>query len=186
MQAKARRLLPAAIAAALFALGGSAYAGGRIAVEGATAQSNRTNVDRYGVNLAIDWDKQWFRTGNWYLTGYWEAGIDYWDGAKGTTGNDSLVDFSVTPVFRIQRDVSTGLGLFMEAGVGLHGYTDHKIDDKDFDIPFAFGSHIGAGTRFGPNGEYELMYRYQHQSNASIGDRNPGINFHIFTLGYHF
>jgi hypothetical protein len=30
------------------------------------------------------------------------------------------------------------------------------------------------------------MYRYQHQSNAGLGDDNPGINFHLMSLGYHF
>jgi len=31
-----------------------------------------------------------------------------------------------------------------------------------------------------------LGYRYQHLSNLSIGDSNPGINFHLVRLGYHF
>ena len=186
MPAKSRRLLPAAITAALFTLAGNAMAGAHISVEGATAESNQIDVDRYGVTVSFDLVKEWFRTGNWYLNIYQEVGIHYWDGTKGVTGNDSLVEFQLTPVFRWQRDVSTGLGLFVEVGSGIRFYTDHEIDDKDFDIPFAFGSHIGAGSRFGPNGEYELMYRYQHQSNLSIGDRNPGVNFHMFSLGYHF
>jgi Lipid A 3-O-deacylase (PagL) len=70
--------------------------------------------------------------------------------------------------------------------VGLHGYSDTKIDGRNFDIPFAFGSHFGAGLRFGPGAHFEVMYRYQHQSNAGLGDDNPGINFHLVSLGYHF
>ena len=68
----------------------------------------------------------------------------------------------------------------------MHGYTEDGISDEDFDIPFAFGTHLGVGARFGANGRYELVYRYQHQSNAGLGDENPGINFHVVQLGYHF
>ena len=186
MHATKRSILAAAIAAALLASAGNAAAGPRLNIEGAFEESGKLDVDRYGVVFSFDVVKEWFRTGNWYLNIYQEVGIHYWDGTKGVTGNDSLVEFQLTPVFRWQRDVSTGLGLFIEAGSGIRVYTDHQIDDRDFDIPFAFGSHFGAGSRFGVNGEYELMYRYQHQSNLSIGDRNPGTNFHMFSLGYHF
>jgi hypothetical protein len=31
-----------------------------------------------------------------------------------------------------------------------------------------------------------LLYRFQHLSNASLGDDNPGINFHVLHLGYRF
>ncbi len=144
------------------------------------------NVDRYGANLAWDWGVQWFKTGNWSLTGYWEIGVNAWDADPGRTGEETLVDGHVTPVFRWQRDVSTPLPVFLEFGVGAHGHSESAIEDKDFDIPFAFGSHLGVGARFGQNSEYELMYRYQHQSNAGIGDDNPGINFHLVSLGLHF
>jgi hypothetical protein len=32
----------------------------------------------------------------------------------------------------------------------------------------------------------DLGYRYQHLSNAGLGDSNPGINFHLVRLAYHF
>jgi len=58
------------------------------------------NVDRYGANLAWDWGVQWFKTGNWSLTGYWEIGVNAWDADPGRTGEETLVDGHVTPVFR--------------------------------------------------------------------------------------
>ena len=61
-----------------------------------------------------------------------------------------------------------------------------RLGYLSYDIPFAFGSHVGLGARLGDNGAYELMYRYQHQSNAGLGERNPGINFHVLSLGMHF
>ena len=78
------------------------------------------------------------------------------------------------------------IALATEGGVGLHLHTRNEINDKNFDIPFAFGSHLGVGARFGGNGQYELMYRYQHQSNAGLGDSNPGMNFHVLSLGLHY
>ena len=181
----ALRSLAAAVTLGLTGLVLPAAAIDRVAFEAGTSAGS-TSVDRYGANATWDWGVQWFRTGAWSLTGYWELGINVWDADPGRTGVETLVDGYVMPVFRWQRDVSTPLPVFLEFGVGAHGHSESKIEDKDFDIPFAFGSHVGAGLRFGEGGRYELMYRFQHLSNASIGDKNPGINFHLFNLGYHF
>jgi hypothetical protein len=156
-----------------------------VALELGTADSDE-DVNRYGIAFKWDWSAQWFAVGEWYLGGYWEAGATYWDGDKGRTGNDSLGDFSVTPVFRLQRKEGWTLAPFLELAVGAHVHTDDSIGDKDFDIVFAFGSHVGAGFRFGGHQQYELLYRFQHLSNAGIGDDNPGINFHVLHLGYRF
>ena len=75
---------------------------------------------------------------------------------------------------------------FFEFGLGAHVHTDDSIGNKNFDIPFAFGSHVGGGLRFGSQAQYELIYRFQHLSNAGLGDDNPGINFHVLSLGYRF
>jgi hypothetical protein len=156
-----------------------------VAFEFGTADSD-DDVNRYGVAFKWDWSAQWFSAGDWYLGGYWEAGASYWDGDNGRTGNDSLGDFHATPVLRFQRKPGAGVVPFFEFGVGAHVHTDDSIGDKDFDIPFAFGSHVGGGLRFGANGKYELLYRFQHLSNAGLGDDNPGINFHVMQLGYRF
>lgn len=161
------------------------FAAGGIALELGTSEGDE-DVNRYGVAVKWDWGARWFKTGDWYLGGYWETNITYWDGDDGNTGNDSLVDFSVTPVFRYQREPGTGFAPFAELGVGAHVYTEDGIGDRDFDVPFAFGSHFGVGARFGSRQEFELLYRFQHQSNAGLGDDNPGINFHAVHLGYRF
>jgi len=182
-----RALCPFAAAAALSLAGAAlpASAIDRAAFEIGTSAGD-ANVDRFGANLAWDWGVEWLKTGNWALTGYWEVGVNVWDADPGRTGTETLVDGHITPVFRWQRDVSTPLPVFLEFGVGAHGHSESEIEDKDFDVPFSFGSHIGGGLRFGEGGEYELMYRFQHLSNASIGDKNPGINFHLINIGYRF
>jgi hypothetical protein len=144
------------------------------------------DVERYGAALRWDLGVKWLETGDWYLGTYLEASVTYWDGTRGTTGENDLVDFGLTPILRYQRSPSHGLAPFVELGVGAHAHTEDGIGDRDFDIPFAFGTHFGAGARFGDGGRYELVYRFQHLSNAGLGDDNPGINFHVIQLGYHF
>lgn len=156
-----------------------------VTIEGGLSE-DRVDANRYGANLRWDLKPQWFQVGDWHMVSFVEFGINVWDSSKGRTGENSLVDFGLTPVFRYQQNPTSGFAPFVEVGVGLHLHTRNEINDKDFDIPFAFGSHMGLGARFGGKGEYELMYRYQHQSDAGLGDRNPGINFHILSLGMHF
>ncbi|MSR14611.1 MAG: acyloxyacyl hydrolase [Gammaproteobacteria bacterium] len=143
-------------------------------------------IDRYGATATIDWSAHWLQSGSWYLGGYWEAGVNFWDSNPGRTGNDSLVDVYMMPVLRWQRDPASGFAPFLELGTGPHGHTESEIEDKDFDIGFSFGSHVGGGVRLGESGRYEFLYRFQHLSNAGIGEKNPGINFHLFEFGYRF
>lgn len=177
------KLAPSLLCAVL--LGGAApvQAIDRIAFEYGFEDKD-SEVDRYGAVASMDWNVRWLQTGDWFLGGYFEAGVNYWDSEEGSTGTDSLVDFHLTPVFRFQRDPKAAFAPFVEVGVGAHGHSESEIEDKDFDINFAFGSHVGGGLRFGRN--IEVLYRYQHLSNAGIGDKNPGINFHLLQLGYHF
>lgn len=163
---------------------GNAGAFDTVALELGTGDDSATRV---GVRLDRTWQRKWFADGDWYLGGYWELSASYWDAGAGRTGNDSLGDFGLAPVLRLQphRD-RAGFLPFLELGIGAHVFTDDELEDKDFDINFSFGSHLGAGVRFGDAGRWELGYRYQHLSNASLGDSNPGINFHLLHLGYHF
>ena len=163
----------------------AAFAIDKIAFEYGSSAGD-AEIDRYGAVATIDWNAKWLPSGSWYLGGYWEAGVNFWDSNPGRTGNDSLVDVYIAPVLRWQRDVSAGFAPFLELGVGPHGHTASKIENKDFDIGFSFGSHVGGGFRLGDQGRYEFMYRFQHLSNASIVDKNPGVNFHLFQFGYRF
>ena len=160
------------------------YALDAVAVEGGSGDDG---INRYGIALQWDWGVQWLRLEDWHLGGYWELSASYWDGDDGRTGNDSLGEFGLAQVFRWQTQTPIyGVMPYLEAGVGIHGMTDTELEDKNFDTEIAFGSHGGAGIRFGHEGQYEIGYRYQHLSNLGIGDSNPGINFHLVRLSYHF
>ena len=144
------------------------------------------DVERYGGAVRWNFDSKWLESSEWHLGTYLEFSVNYWDGTPGTTRQDDLIDFGLTPVFRYQRNPASGFAPFAEFGVGAHLHTEDGIGDRDFDIPFSFGTHFGVGTRFGAQGKYEVVYRFQHLSNAGLGDDNPGINFHAVQLGYHF
>jgi lipid A 3-O-deacylase len=151
------------------------------------AGSGDDAIGRGGLALQWDWGVRWLPVGDWYLGGYFELSASYWQGDEDRTGNGSLGEFGLTPVLRFQKASMTyGVRPYLEAGVGAHVMTDDQLGDKDFSTEFAFGSHGGIGIRFGDRARFELGYRYQHLSNLSIGDSNPGINFHLVRLGYHF
>jgi lipid A 3-O-deacylase len=178
-----RLLLIAALAAAWAT---PARAIDTLLLELGSSETDFEDTERYGGAVRWTLGNRWLQHGEWYLGTYIELAVSYWDGELGRTGEDSLVDFGLTPVLRYQRDPGLGLAPFIEIGSGVHGHTEDGIGSKNFDIPFAFGTHFGAGARFGTGGRYELVYRFQHLSNADLGDDNPGINFHVLQLGYHF
>jgi lipid A 3-O-deacylase len=156
----------------------------RVAVELGTGDEDAV---RGGLALQWDLDGEWLSLGGWFLGGFLELSGSYWEGHDGTAGNASLGEVGVTPVLRVNpRSPIGGITPYLEGGIGLHLFSDTEFGDRDFDIAFSFGDHLGAGLQFGPNGAFDFGYRYQHLSNLSIGDSNPGINFHLIRLGYHF
>ncbi len=163
---------------------GQALADSAIAIEGGSGEDD---TNRGGFVFQWTWPVQWLDFGGWYLGGYSEVGVSFWQGIKGRSGNDSLGDFSITPVLRYQPHAAIyGVIPYIEGGVGAHLLTENELGDNDFSINYTFGDHIGAGVRFGQDGQFELGYRFQHLSNAGLGDSNPGINFHLVRLAYHY
>jgi lipid A 3-O-deacylase len=158
-----------------------------VAVEYARSDDRPHAVERGGIALQWPWASRWNVFESWFLGGYTEASFSYWDGEKRRGGSASLGDFGLTPVLRLERqEPIIGTLPYVEFGVGIHGLTNTRVGDKNLDIPFTFGEYLGGGLRFGDQGRFELGYRFQHLSNAGLGDPNPGINFHIFRLGYYF
>jgi len=142
-------------------------------------------VDMARVGVQWDWKKRWFQGANWHLGGYWDVAAGYWHRGDVRAGeHGEIVDLGITPVFRIQPN---GLvGPYLEAAIGFHLLSHSSIGDRRMSTAFQFGDHLGVGYRFGARGSYDLGYRYQHLSNASIKRPNPGINFHQIRLQYNF
>jgi lipid A 3-O-deacylase len=155
-----------------------------LALEGGTGEES---AERVGIAGGWRWGKGWSLPAGFYLGGLWELSLSYWDGEEGRSGNDTLVEGGFAPVLYIHLDAKPlGIRPFVEGAAGIHLMSDTELGDKDFDIPFTFALHAGVGLRFGPQERIELGYRFQHLSNAGLGDPNPGINFHLIRLLYYF
>lgn len=79
--------------------------------------------------------------------------------------------------------------------------TPEPVEDQDMEVAddgtlvprspyFNFGSHFAftsyAGLHLRIGARIEAGYRYEHLSNAGIGERNPGRNFHMLSLLWRF
>jgi len=141
------------------------------------------NLIRIGAQWELE--KQWFAGGKWHLGALLEVGIGSW---RPELGDDGLYEIGFTPVFRLapNRTSSGRLTPFFEAAVGAHLLSNVRFSDLNLSTGLQFGSHIGAGVFFGHDRRFSLVYRFQHLSNASIKQPNPGIEFHLLQLGYCF
>jgi lipid A 3-O-deacylase len=142
------------------------------------------DIDVYRLGLQNHWERSWFNDGAWFLGGYWDAAVAWIDANSGD--NSELVDLSLTPVFRYQRDVdlSSGVTPFAEAGIGAHLLSNTRIGNKDLSTAFQLGPMLGVGLGFGDRGQYQLSYRLQYISNMSIKQPNDGLNLHLLRLEY--
>jgi len=151
---------------------------------GESNHSGNSDVQRAGFQKK--WHYSWFDGGAWFLGGYWDNALTH---MKADTGHTQAVyDFSVTPVFRYQRDagLSSGITPFAEAGFGLHLLTDTHIGNRSLSTAFQFGSLFGLGLGFGDRGQYELSYQYTSLTNGDLKQPNDGFDAHMLKLGYNF
>jgi len=166
----------ASAAAALSCIAAPAWAADGVSVEVGRGDEN-SELAR--AALQWKWQKKWFADTGWEVSGYWEASLGAW------TTDKTLIDFGFTPVFRLQR--LDGSGPYVEAAIGFHLLSDLSITrTRLFGSHFQFGDHLGAGWRFGPRGRNDIGLRLQHLSNGGIRRPNPGINFLVLRLAYHF
>lgn len=172
----------AALALFLASTGVSAFVDG-IAVEGGTGDDG---VDMVRVAVQWDWKKPLYQGRNWHLGAHLDLGLGYWTDNAAPGRNDDLFEIGLTPVFRVQRDAGVFRGIYGEAAVGAHLLSHTSIGDRRMSTAFQFGSHAGVGYRFGTKDAFDVSYRFQHFSNASIKRLNQGINFNQIRLQYHF
>jgi hypothetical protein len=175
-----KRLLPVGTIAACLLAATGAFAVDGVAVEAGSGDS--TDMGR--VAFQWNWNRRWFQGSEWHVGGYWDLGLGYWKTDELPGQNGEITELGLTPVFRLQRN---GLqGPYAEAAVGFHLLSKSTIGDKRFSTLFQFGDHLGVGYRFGVKGAWDVGYRFQHLSNASIKKPNDGINFHQLRVQYHF
>ena len=176
-----KRTLIAGAALAAMIASGSALALG-MSVELGTGDD--ADMGRIGVQW-WEWQSQRLRTENWHLGGYMELSAGYWRQRDAQAGeHSSLTDVGLTPVLRVQPNSLAGP--YAEIGLGMHLLSHSSIGGTRMSTAFQFGNHIGLGYRFGAKESFDLSYRFQHLSNASIKRPNAGINFNQIRVQYHW
>lgn len=74
--------------------------------------------------------------------------------------------------------------IHLDLGVSPTIMSRSEFGGRDFGIPFQFTSYAGVGLNLGKY--FDVGYRYQHMSNAHLGNHNPGLNLHAFSICYRF
>lgn len=166
------------LASLLLAIAPSAQALDSVSFEHGWGSDN-TFIWRAGAQWK--WRKQWFSERSWRLGAYWDVQAGRWTGQNGVT------DIGVTPVFRLERSFGPDWWPYLEAAIGFHSVSDIRINSRRiFSTRFQYGDHIGAGLRFGERRQFDVGVRLQHLSNGGLRHPNPGINFLLVRVQYHF
>ncbi len=145
--------------------------------------------DNYRIAVSWQFMDRGIAGGAWQLKGALTANMSAMDSnVVGGEEGGTLRDTGITPVWTLisQRFANSLLEPFVEAGIGFHYLSEKEVGVKTFSTNFQFGDHIGLGVKFGPERNYRLTYQFQHLSNGGIDAPNPGINFHLVSLGYQF
>lgn len=139
------------------------------------------------ADLALVWDPNlhFWQLGDWDFSLRGELHAAWLHNSEGEDPR-TLGAFGVTPLVRFGK-TSGVIQPYIEAGVGVRLLTGTQLNDSyDISTAFQFADMAGVGFKFGERGQYEIGYRFQHISNASIKRPNPGINFQLVYFGYMF
>ncbi len=128
--------------------------------------------------LALSLRSQWSFSGSL---------VANYSGFEGSQSQEPTHDAGLTPVWRLSHNRFDAhlFRPFVEFGIGLHYLSEKQLPTKRFSTHFQFGDHLGFGVSFGEGYRYRLTYQFQHLSNGGIDAPNPGINFHLVSMGYH-
>jgi hypothetical protein len=140
--------------------------------------ANRSGADFRQVEAFVDWDlrRPWDLGREWHL----QPRLDLSAGWLGDQGGDAaIVAAGPTLVLGWKR-----FPVSLEGGVSPTVISLENFQTKDLGTDFQFTSHIGVNWDFAS--QVRLSYRFQHMSNAGIGENNPGLNLHMVGLSYLF
>ena len=115
----------------------------------------------------------------WWVPTLVELGGGIWR-VPNLGGTTQRFDLHATPVWR--GDFAR---TYVEGGIGVY-LLSHIInnDTTHMSTSFEFGSHIGAGLRFGERGETRVGIALQHLSNGGNKEPNSGVNFVLLNASF--
>ncbi|MCG6944133.1 MAG: acyloxyacyl hydrolase [Deltaproteobacteria bacterium] len=143
---------------------------------GLSATDGSENFEQYEMFATHGLPWSWQLTPGWFLS----TNINLSAGALrggGETGFIGSVGPSVT--LSMVQDL-----ILLDGGISAALLSEHKFGQENFGGPIQFVSHVGI--RFKLGGNLGVGYRFQHMSNASIYNRNPGLELHMLELSYFF
>lgn len=155
-----------------------------IQLAGGTANHHGDNTQKIDLGLVWDPHLHWWAIGGWNFAILGEAHAAYWN--TGGNVDRHIGEFGLSPVLRFEKS-SGAIRPYIEAGAGIRILTHARISDTyTLSSGFQFADMIGVGLKFGARQQYQLGYRFQHLSNASIKRPNPGVDFQQIYLQYNF
>lgn len=143
---------------------------------GATGQSDMT----YRIGLGLDWDKTWLQSSVGHLTGYWDLGFTYWEAGEHTGARQSI---SFAPVF-VYEFGSGNVVPYLEAGVGIAGFSATHVGNRDLGSSFNFEDRLGVGLKIAQ--VHRVGVRVIHYSNAGLSEPNEGIESYSLFYSMNF
>ncbi|MCR4470014.1 acyloxyacyl hydrolase [Burkholderia sp. SCN-KJ] len=156
-------------------------------VQVAAGTSNNHDVHEDKVDLGGVWDPHWswWAIAGWHFTAVLEGHAVYWHSSTSEV-HDNIFEFGVTPVLRFIKG-SGAIRPYVEAGVGVRLLSHPSFSSRyTMSSAFQFADMVGLGASFGSRQQYQAGFRFQHLSNASIKEPNPGIDFEQLYVQYNF
>ncbi len=152
----------------------------RLESVGARGGFPENNSSRYfnQAELFADWNLPW----SWDLGREWNVRtrLEFSIGWLGDFGNNGAIG-ALGPVLVLGRE---SLPVSLVAGISPAFLSRTDYGSKDFGINFQFTSRVGLNFDFARH--WRLTYEFQHMSDAHLSSKNPGLNMHLFGLGYVF
>jgi hypothetical protein len=143
---------------------------------GISATEQRGDFTQYEVFATYGLPWSWQPASTWALS----TRIHFSAGALRGGGETGFIG-SVGPNIALSM---VGGHILLDGGISPALLSKHEFGQEDFGGPVQFVSHVGISFKLGTN--LGVGYRFQHMSNASIYDQNPGLELHVFELSYWF
>lgn len=155
------------------------------AVHIAFGRDSSHDVDKYEVGINFNTPIQYGNPNGWLFRLQAEMNIAGWD-TRGGTHEQDLAEFGLSPILRFEKRGGYFVP-FIEGSVGARILSHAGTSDQHrMGSAFQFSDMVGVGVGCGKNAATEIGFRFQHVSNASIKEPNPGSNFYTAYLRYRF
>jgi lipid A 3-O-deacylase len=140
--------------------------------------ANESGKDFNQAELFMDWQLPWW----WNLGAQWrlQTRLDLSLGWLGSSTDNAFIG-TLGPSLILEKKDSA---LSLEGGISPTVLSKDDLGAKNFGTKFQFTTHIGLNWDIASR--VRLSYRFQHMSNAHLGEHNPGLNLHMLGISYLF